>query len=254
MEGFISAIPAAATNGYAFGAYALCATLFIFGGAKLRELRSILRVIKDVPEHQRAELIRVTTGRILPKHITAEQWIRHNRNQGFFSLGAGMLVVAGAVAILAFVDRGPGPPPPSPDAMQEANAILALMDAGKYEDAWNSFYAANKQSMPLERWLTLSRTYRAPLGRVESRVDAGSTPGVVPANRPLNGMSILFHTKFENLPEPIAEQVGVGSPGVPIPWKVISYTVAVPPGSPVLTSSTPVKPASCVGSDCDTRR
>jgi hypothetical protein len=236
MEGFLSAIPDAARSGYAFGAYAICALLFLFGGAKLRELRSILGVIKDVPASQRAALIQATTGRLLPKHITAEQWIRHSRNQGFISLGAGMLIAASVVAIVAMKnsDPPPGPPPPFSEATKVVNSLLAQMDAGQYSDAWQDFYSANKRSMPIDRWLALSKIYRAPLGNAESRIDAGSTASEIRLDRRLNGLLIQYYTKFEHLQTPIVEQVGVTSPGAPTPWKIVSYTVAVPPGSPVL--------------------
>jgi len=247
MDGFLSAIPAAASSPYAFGAYAICALLWLFGGAKLRELRSILRVIKDVPASQRAALIQATTGRILPKHITAEQWIRHSRHQGFISLGAGMLIAASVVAIVAMRNIDPDPPPgeapPFAEANQVVNSLLAQMDAGQYSDAWDAFYSAKKLSMPIDHWLALSKTWRAPLGSAQSRIDAGSTAGEIRLDRRLNGLLIQYYTKFEHLETPIAEQIGVASPGVPTPWRIVSYNVGVPPGSPVLTSGSAAKPA-----------
>jgi hypothetical protein len=242
MQNFLSAIPAAATSNYAFVAYAICAVLFIFGGAKLRELRSILKQIAHVPKSERVELIRTVTGKILPKHITAEQWIRNNRNQGFFSVAAAVLVLASAVGTVAILtptpkDIPPGPPPPVADAMKAAESFMKQMDAGEYAQAWNEFYAANKELMSADRWVSLSNTYRVPIGKVETRRDAGLTPSQIQLDRRLNGLLIGYYTKFANLEAPIQEQIGVASPGAPTPWRVVSYTVAVPPDSPLLKNA-----------------
>lgn len=238
MENFLTAIPAAAASPYALVAYAICAALFLFGGAKLRELRSILKIIKDVPTGQRALLIQATTGKILPQHITADQWMQNNRNQGILSLIAAVIVLTGAVSAVAMLNRPIDPPPTSPpsveDAIETVESFLKLMDSGKFTQAWADFYSASKKSMPAERWLTLSKTYRAPLGSAESRLDAGSTQSEIRLDRRLNGLLIQYYTKFTNLTTPIQEQVGVASAGAPAPWRIVSYTVAVPPGSPLL--------------------
>jgi hypothetical protein len=236
MDGFLQAIPAAASSPYALVAYGICAVLFLFAGFKLRELRSVLRVIKDVPAPQRAPLIQAVTGKILPARITAEQWIRNNRNQGILLVAGAIIVMGGAVGTVAFINRDPAPGvgPPIAEANEAIAAFLKLMDASQYEEAWERFYPANKEAMPKPRWLELSARYRAPLGSVDGRKDAGGQSMEIRLDRRLNGYVLQYYTKFSNAENPIREVIGLASPGAPVPWRVVSYTVDVPPNSPLL--------------------
>src|SRR5262245_53161380 len=106
MRSFFLSLPAAATSSYALVAYAICGALFLFRGAKVAMLRSVLRKIKDVPRGERRHVIESVTNSVLPTAITAEEWIRNNRNRWVYLLCGALIVCASAVATVA-VTMGP---------------------------------------------------------------------------------------------------------------------------------------------------
>ena len=109
MEEFLRSIPAAASSPYALAAYAIAAVLFLFAGARLRVAKLILKEVRSVPSHERRRTIEIATGTVLPEHISAEQWIRHNRLRWSFLLLASLLIAALAVVIIALLNPSAGP-------------------------------------------------------------------------------------------------------------------------------------------------
>ena len=70
----------------------------------------------------------------------------------FFSLQA--LAVAGS---------------PEEQAQAAANAWLALVDAGKYQESWEGAASFFKGAVPQEKWQQQMQTFRQPLGKATSR-------------------------------------------------------------------------------------
>jgi Protein of unknown function (DUF4019) len=243
LEGFLRAIPAAATSELALVAYAICGVLFLLAGAKLRAIRAVLRSLADVPAADRRHVIEAVTGSVIPARISADDWIRHNRNKWLFLLCASALILVATIVAIAFLgprgDVGPGPPPPADVAIAESDQWLKGIDAGDYKGSYDVMLKGFRERHSLQQWLSTLERYHRPLGRVESRQVAGTQSGTVRQGVPLNVHTIMYFTKFEHMKAPIREVVGLASPGLPEPWRVSSYNVDVPPSSPDLAASAP---------------
>jgi hypothetical protein len=233
MNEFLASIPAAAASPYALVAYAIAAVLFLLGGARLRTVQTVLKAIASVPPGDRKHVIESITGSVIPDRISAEQWIRHNRNRWVFLLiGTALILLTTLGTIAAMNPSGPGKAPDSEGARDVAKSWLAKMDAEQYHVAFDDMFVGFRQAHTLEWWVDASQTYRRPLGRVEFRQEANSAPSEFRLGRPLNGYTIMYFTKFEHLKEPIRETVQFVSPGLPEAWRVAGYTVDVPPDAP----------------------
>ena len=208
-------------------------------GANLRTIRSIVDSISKVPAVDRKHVIESITGSILPKTISAEEWIRNNRNRWVFLLaGTTIILIAVVAAVAVFQPAGPGPQPPVEVGRLVAGAWLKKIDSGEMADAYLDTYEGFRSDHTQASWLEMASIYRTPLGKVEQRIDAGSFPD----SRQLNGVHLNFHvfkflTKFENLTVPIEELVTITSPGLPSPWRPAGYIVNVPPDAPFLMQS-----------------
>ena len=230
---FLRLIPSAAQSPFAFAAYAICAALFVFVGARLRRIRLALRQIKHVPEGDRRRVIEAITQSVIPDSITADQWIRSNRNRYIFELGAVVALLAAAIAVIALL-RGTvstaTKPPPTAEAIAEAHRFLEHLDSGDYSAAYQSMGEQFRSTFPLDRWLTLSARYRAPLGAMQNRADADSEAGQQTfAGQSFNILVFAYSTKFANSSAPIAEIVTLASPGGSVPWRVLGYHLNVAP-------------------------
>ena len=235
MKDFLGLIPQAATSPYAFAAYAICATLFVLVGARLRTVRSVLKELKQVPKEDRRRVIESVTNSVIPSSITAEEWIRSNRNRSLFQLGAIVVLLGSAISVIAILGAGNTikPPPPEALAAVEAHAFLAKLDAGDYAGAYQQMADEFKPSYPLQRWLTTSSIYRAPLGSTINRIDVNSAPGQSAfRGKNYNIQSYTFSTKFSKRDQSVAEFVSLASLGVPDPWHVVSYQIGVDPNAP----------------------
>jgi hypothetical protein len=101
MEGFLKAIPAAASSPYALVAYLICAIVFLFAGARLRRIKAIMQQLQHVPAAQRKEAIEIATETKLPSSISAEQWIRVNRLRWTFLIIVAAILAITTIAVIA---------------------------------------------------------------------------------------------------------------------------------------------------------
>jgi hypothetical protein len=85
MEEFIRSIPAAASSPYAFAAYAIATSIFVFAGERIRMAKLLLSRITAIPEERRRAL-EIATGTTLPEYISPEDWIRHSQMRWIFML------------------------------------------------------------------------------------------------------------------------------------------------------------------------
>ncbi len=182
MDQFLHFIPSAAASPYAFGAYAVSAALFFLVGAKLKTVRSVLKVIDHVPESDRRHTIESITNSVIPDHISADEWIRSNRNRAIFQLTGVALFLVAAIAIIDVVvgSGGPGPPPPETQALAEAQSFLGKLDDKDYRSAFDSMADIFRQTFRLQDWLMASETYRTPLGKAAGRTYVESSAGQQP--------------------------------------------------------------------------
>lgn len=237
MNEFLRAIPAAATSPYALAAYAIAAVLFLLAGAHLKTVRSVLKAISNVPPSDRRGLIESITGSVIPEKITANEWIRNNRNRWIFLLVATTIILFSTIGIIALYQPSiePGPQPTEESARAEANAWLRKTDSGDIDGAYAAMFNGFRKNHSQDEWLERFAMYRSPLGKVESRKIASSTPSQSIADGvPLNFYQYMYFTKYENLTTPIREVVQLASPGLPEPWRVAGYFIDVPPDAPFL--------------------
>ena len=55
-------------------------------------------------------------------------------------------------------------------AQKAAESWLALVDAGKYSQSWNEAASNFKQAVTSDQWEKSMKSYRVPLGKLESRM------------------------------------------------------------------------------------
>lgn len=103
MEGFLRAIPAAASSDYALAAYAICAILFLIAGARLVMAKTISNKVMAVPENERRRVLEIAADTVLPIDISAEQWIRLKQLKWTFALLGSVLIAVFTVTIVALV-------------------------------------------------------------------------------------------------------------------------------------------------------
>jgi Protein of unknown function (DUF4019) len=234
LNDFLKFIPAAATSPYAYGVYAICAALFVLVGSRLRTVQTVLKRIARVPTEDRRHVIESVTNSVIPDTITADPWIRNNRNRALFQLAAVVAILAAALATIDILRVGIDlkPPPTESQAAEESKAFLSKLDAGNYSGAYYQMSNDFRQTFPLQRWLSASETFRAPLGAQTNRIDASSGAGEQAfGGRELNLHWYTYYTKFANRDQAIAEFVSLASPGAPQPWRVVAYQIGVDPNA-----------------------
>lgn len=104
MNRFLNAIEAAATNEYSFAAYAIAAILFLVSGAKLRMAKLTFSKIELLPENERRRALEIATGSVLPSQVSAEEWLRHERQKWTFLLFGAVLIALLTILTIAIVN------------------------------------------------------------------------------------------------------------------------------------------------------
>ncbi len=84
-------------------------------------------------------------------------------------------------------------------AKKSAESWLALVDAGRYAESWEETASMFKDKVTKQKWVTLSRQVRQPLGKVKSRELMNSQhltelPGAPDGDY----VVIQYKTSFEN--------------------------------------------------------
>ena len=106
-----------------------------------------------------------------------------------------LLVVACALAALPAAAQDPR----AGAAQSAARAWLALVDKGDADASWKSAGAKFDEVFPLEKWREALKTYRAPLGALESRTAvATSFKTDVSDLPPGDYANVQFRTNFAN--------------------------------------------------------
>ncbi|HSR57040.1 MAG TPA: DUF4019 domain-containing protein [Candidatus Binataceae bacterium] len=138
--------------------------------------------------------------------------------------------VAIAVALLGFLGTGLSACKSANPAHETAKAVaaaqnwLAMIDAGKYADAWQNSDDAIKSVGSKEQFATMMGRTRAPLGKVQSRAVQQKAYAKDPQNAPPGEyVQVHFNTAFENAKSAIElvtlKKQSDGS------WKVGQYSV-----------------------------
>jgi hypothetical protein len=99
------------------------------------------------------------------------------------------------VATLAFAHAADSDQP----AIDAANAWLALVDAGKYDDSWTSAASLFKNAVTKAQWTAQAKAARQPLGALESRkVSTRTTATSLPGAPDGHYVVIQYQSVFAN--------------------------------------------------------
>ncbi|WP_447981798.1 hypothetical protein [Achromobacter kerstersii] len=135
----LNALPTVATSPYALIGYLVTIAAWTYAMHRSVRLKVLMGRLEDIPEAERARVIQLEMGEVLPSNISAEQWIRARNHRHFLLAGIAMLVtltVIGAVAVNAATER----------------AKLRQEEAGREEER-----AANRSALLAKRALLKSQ-------------------------------------------------------------------------------------------------
>jgi hypothetical protein len=137
-----------------------------------------------------------------------------------------MSLALGFLALIALPQTAPAPGDGANSAEATSSAVtasaqawLALVDQGRWEESWAATASPFRSLNTSKIWASTSEKVRAPLGAVQSRVLLSQDS--VPA--PPNGVEVLkFRTSFANKPsaeETLSLAQEDGS------WRVVGYYI-----------------------------
>jgi tetratricopeptide (TPR) repeat protein len=102
LKAALSAVPSAATNGYAFGAYALAVAAYVVIAWRVARNKSLLENLQKLPSKDRLSALEIEIGGVrLAAGISPEQWVRSRINRYYLVAFLATCVVVIAIAALA---------------------------------------------------------------------------------------------------------------------------------------------------------
>ena len=137
-----------------------------------------------------------------------------------------MSLALGILALIALPQAGTAPDSGSDSAEATSSAVaasaqawLALVDQGRWEESWAATASSFKSLNTSKLWASTSEQVRVPLGAVRSRVLLSEDS--VPA--PPNGVEVLkFRTSFANKPSAVETLSLAREDGS---WRVVGYYI-----------------------------
>jgi hypothetical protein len=102
LKAALSAVPSAATNGYAFGAYVLAIAAYIVTAWRVARNKNLLENIQKLPPKHRLSALEIEVGGVrLAAGISPEQWVRSRINRYYLVAFLATCIVVIAIAALA---------------------------------------------------------------------------------------------------------------------------------------------------------
>jgi hypothetical protein len=102
LESALSAIPSAASNKYAFGAYALAISAYVITVWRVARNKNLLENLQKLPSKDRLSALEIETGGVrLAAGISPEQWVRSRIHKYYLFAFLATCAVAVAIAALA---------------------------------------------------------------------------------------------------------------------------------------------------------
>jgi hypothetical protein len=194
-------------------------------------------------------LVAAAIGATLPGvlHLQFTPWLKAGGALAVFAL-VFLVKPAGLVADDPFE---PLPPPPSIDtARPVVDRWLALLDEGKFEDAYRSTYPGFRMRYQEGDFIRLARDVRLPLGRAMERNEVGQNSTDAPIGDRGHYRVYMFLTRFQGASEPIEEYVYLFAKDSASGWLTAGYSfnvqkaassripISAPGGSPQVSSRT----------------
>lgn len=123
---FFDQLPSAIQSTPALVAYVVGAIVALLAGHKLRMASILSKQIRDIPAAERRRALEIAAGTVLPKTITADQWIRLKRMQAVTGILGAILIVILALAAIALTRS-------NPDVSQVIGKQQETLDLLKYK-------------------------------------------------------------------------------------------------------------------------
>lgn len=139
----LDALPQVAASPLAFVGYVLTLGAWIYAISRSQRLKTLLDRIKDVPAPERAKVIQLEFGEVLPEKITAEQWIRSKKHRYFFVAFVSLLATVLAIGGMAMwiggarlsIDDVQEVLPPPPEKSEVTGRVLLAQASSSESDA-----------------------------------------------------------------------------------------------------------------------
>lgn len=109
LQAFLSQLSVAATSPYALFAYLFLITANLIIALRLISNRTLSNNIGKLPPNERAAAFQQTTGVVLPKNITAEEWLKGRKHQYFLFAFLTAVICITTVIIITVAEPAPSP-------------------------------------------------------------------------------------------------------------------------------------------------
>lgn len=158
MNEFFQAIPAAAKSPLALAAYAIAAILMAYGGFQFRQLRVVMRTIREMNKRQTIDdktlidVVGQVTGSPVPPSLTGAQWLVYARQRARTMVSIALLIAIFVVAVLALLQRGRGKDDGVTMIDQEIAGRLCRLDYALEEGAQQG-WTSEAKTLYLVLWL-----------------------------------------------------------------------------------------------------
>lgn len=96
----IKALPTVATSPYALIGYVVTLAAWAFAMHRSVRLKVLMARLEQFPEADRARIVQLEMGEILPPHISAEQWIRARNHRHFLLAGITLLITLTVIGVV----------------------------------------------------------------------------------------------------------------------------------------------------------
>ncbi|MFM0226124.1 hypothetical protein [Paraburkholderia dipogonis] len=99
----LKAIPAISTSPLALIGFALTLAAWVLAVFRAKRMKLLLQRLADIPEADRARVIQLELGEILPARISAQQWIRARSHRYYLVAFLALLVTVSVIGTIAMV-------------------------------------------------------------------------------------------------------------------------------------------------------
>jgi hypothetical protein len=139
FQSALSAIPSAASNKYAFGAYALAISAYVFTVRRVVRHKNLLENIQKLPSKDRLSALEIEIGGVrLAAGISPEQWVRSRIHIYYLFAFLATCVVVITIAALA-----------ASETVKEAE-VVGTLQPGKEPTPPNGCSGAPRQMVPAD--------------------------------------------------------------------------------------------------------
>ena len=100
----LEALPSIATSPLAFLGYVFTVGAWVYAVSRSRRLKVLLQSITNIPETDRAKIIQMEFGDVVPSNISAEEWILAKKHRYFLVAFLASLITISAISAIAIYE------------------------------------------------------------------------------------------------------------------------------------------------------